>query len=184
MAQLEKWKDIAGYEGVYQISDLGRLKALPIRIWFGNRWYQKKMKFIGSRTSNKFPYLYATLVRNGEHKKYLVHRLVLEAFIGECPEGMEARHLNGDAQDNRLENLCWGTGKQNAEDRRRHGTANVGERNGQARFSEELVGHLRSGRASGLSQAQLSRRYGVSQSHISKILSGKRRTYISRSTLV
>lgn len=50
------------------------------------------------------------------------HRLVLEAFIGPCPEGMECRHLDGDAGNNRLENLAWGTPIENGEDKVRHGT--------------------------------------------------------------
>ena len=52
----------------------------------------------------------------------LVHRLVLEAFVGPRPEGMVARHLNGDPGDNRLENLAWGTQSENNYDKVRHGT--------------------------------------------------------------
>ena len=122
MTQLEKWKDIIGYEGMYQISDLGRLKALPVRVWFGNRWYQKGMRILKCSTCNKFGHLYVKLCKSGERRPFLVHRLVLETFIGPCPVGMETRHLNGDAQDNRLENLCWGTHLENMEDCRRHGS--------------------------------------------------------------
>ena len=53
--------------------------------------------------------------------KKLVHRLVLETFVGPCPDGMETRHLNGDPSDNRLANLAWGTPKENHTDKVRHG---------------------------------------------------------------
>src|SRR5262245_49050046 len=59
-----------------------------------------------------------------------VHHLILEAFVGRCPPGMETRHLNGDRADNRLENLCWGTRTENAADTDRHGKRLRGERNG------------------------------------------------------
>ncbi len=73
----------------------------------------------------------------GTHIGKLVHHLVLEAYVGPCPPGMECRHLDGNPKNNRLENLCWGTIKQNREDARRHGTLNVGERNGFAKLTNK-----------------------------------------------
>ena len=59
---------------------------------------------------------------DGRRRLYKVHRLVLEAFVGPCPEGQEARHLDGDRLNNALENLAWGTRSENAQDRTVHGT--------------------------------------------------------------
>jgi hypothetical protein len=59
-------------------------------------------------------------------KILLVHRLVLEAFVGPCPENMECRHLNGARSDNRLTNLAWGTKVENEADKKKH--ANYGPR--------------------------------------------------------
>lgn len=63
------------------------------------------------------------IVYLGRKRCYNVHKLILETFVGLAPEGMECRHLNGDAGDNRLMNLAWGTRKENFDDSVRHGTA-------------------------------------------------------------
>lgn len=76
-------------------------------------------------------------------KRYQIHRLVLEAFVGECPDGMQCRHLNDVAWDNRLENLKWGTPKENGEDRVRNGKSIWGERHHKSRFSSENVVEMR-----------------------------------------
>lgn len=99
----------------------------------------------------------------------MVHRLMLEAFVGPCPPGMECRHLNGVADDNRLENLCWGTHLENEMDRRRHGTM----ANKNRKLSEASVAELRAGeRYLGYARDQ-ARRLGVSKSLMSKVLNGK-----------
>ncbi len=77
----------------------------------------------------------------------LVHRLVLESFVGPCPEGMESCHADGNRLNNRLDNLRWDTPKNNAADKARHGTLAVGSRNGMAVLREnaiETIDRLRS----------------------------------------
>ena len=56
-----------------------------------------------------------------KYNRKLVHRLILETFIGPCPEGMECRHLDGNPTNNHLSNLCWGTRSENQKDKVRHG---------------------------------------------------------------
>jgi hypothetical protein len=72
-----------------------------------------------------------------------VHQLVLEAFGGPRPEGLQVRHKDGDRRNNALENLAWGTGKENAVDRVRHRTDPQGERNPFAKLTEEQVRQIR-----------------------------------------
>lgn len=67
-------------------------------------------------------HLKVTLNRYGKSRFFWVHRLVLAAFVGPCPDGMEACHGNGDATDNRLKNLRWDTRSANCQDAVRHGT--------------------------------------------------------------
>jgi hypothetical protein len=106
-----KWKWIPGYEGRYKVSDTGLVKLLT-------RDKHKVMKPSITRKG----YLIVCLSKNGERKTYLVHRLVLLAFVGPCPPGMECRHRNGCPAINRLSNLSWSTPKENQADRRIHGT--------------------------------------------------------------
>ena len=89
---------------------------------------------------------YVMLRRRGEksQKQFLVHRLVLFAFVGPCPKGMECRHFpDRDPTNNKLENLSWGTRKQNANDRNYHNTDNKGERNGSAKLTWGNVRKIR-----------------------------------------
>ena len=73
----------------------------------------------------------------------LVHRLVLLAFVGPCPEGMECCHEDGDPSNNKPSNLRWDTRKANYADRVRHGTHNRGERHGNAKLTAAIVLGLR-----------------------------------------
>lgn len=99
-----------------------------------------------------------------------IHRLVLEAFVGPCPEEMQACHGNGIRHDNRLENLRWDTRVGNAGDRILHGTAGIGERNPSARMTEEAVRQLQDMfDREGTSYAELGRRFGICDMQARKI---------------
>jgi hypothetical protein len=106
-------------------------------------------------------------------RNLLAHRLVLQTFVGPCPEGMECRHLDGNASNNRVSNLAWGTAVENAADRRMHGTHPSGARNPRARLDAPAVLEIRRlGQASrtGATFASLAREHGVSRSTIEKIV--------------
>lgn len=148
----EVWKPVLGYEGLYEVSDLGRVKGYHRRCL---RQYE-----------HPFGYNDVDLYKNRVKTKKKVHRLVLEAFVGACPEGMECRHLNGQSRDNRLENLRWGTKAENFEDRVRHGTILKGERHPGVKLTEDQVREIRSAPGS---QSSIAARYGVEQTNISAI---------------
>ena len=124
------------------------------------------------------------LIRMGK-KLYLIHRLVLEAFVGCRPPGMECRHLNGVKTDNRLSNICWGTPLENAADRIRLGEfqnrANMakGENHGRAVLTGGDVTEIRRLRQLGHSQYALGRRFGVSRRAIQAILEGHTWKHVS-----
>lgn len=114
---VERWLPIPGYEGSYEVSDRGRVRSLDrIVVRSDGREIRCKGKVLSQGVHPK-GYLGVRLC--GKTKK--VHRLVLEAFVGPCPDGMECCHNNGIPGDNKLTNLRWGTRIENAADVRRHG---------------------------------------------------------------
>ena len=109
----EIWKDIPGYEGLYQVSNLGRVKSLP-------HWIQRRNVLTGGvskvLTPEKIlkpqPQKSGHLdVKLGTHpaKHHRIHRLVMLAFCGPCPPGMEVCHNDSDPTNNRLDNLRYDT---------------------------------------------------------------------------
>lgn len=108
----EIWKDILGYEGLYQISNSGRVKSLAREVPSKNSFRHVKERVLkpGKR---KDGYLYIDLSHNSRNKKKYVHRLVAFAFIENIDNKPQVNHINGDKSDNRIENLEWATGNEN-----------------------------------------------------------------------
>lgn len=101
-----------------------------------------------------------------------IHRLVLEAFIGQCPDGMEACHFpDSDQTNNRLSNLRWGTKLENESHKTIHNTAPCGERNPRSKLSESDVLEIRKMKDSGISYSDISRMFKISRSNIHFIVS-------------
>lgn len=106
---MEIWKKIPGYE--YEASTAGRVRAC--KTGYILRPHIAKEAY-GSG------YWRVELGYGAGGKKFHVHRLVLEAFVGPRPEGRQCRHLDGNSLDNRLDNLAWGTMKEDTDDRLKH----------------------------------------------------------------
>ena len=116
----EIWKDIEGYEGLYQVSNLGNVKSLNY-----NRTGKERILKPGK---TKRGYLYVALCKEGKPKMYQVHRLVLSTFNPvENMENLEVNHINENKGKNYLSNLEWTTHKDNVN----HGTRNdrISEKN-------------------------------------------------------
>lgn len=127
----EEWRSVPGFDN-YRVSDAGRVVTAKGR----------SMRLHATRGG----YLCVSLYREGRYSHRLAHRLVLEAFVGPCPEGFETRHLNGVRTDNRLANLAWGTSGENATDRERHGTTARGVRCGAHMMPERRAVGSRNGK--------------------------------------
>jgi len=122
----EVWKEIKGFNGFYEVSNLGRVRSYRGR----NTRLREPHILVGGyyrRSSNNFlPYRYALLYKNGQNINKKISALVLEAFIGKRPKNYESSHLNGDCCDDRLTNLAWETRQQNIS--RKNGSYIIGGR--------------------------------------------------------
>lgn len=152
------WKVIPGSGGKYEVSNFGAVRS--------------NEGLILKRRYDRGGY-YGFMIRlNGSRKRYWSHRLVLEAFGFPQPDGMEANHLNGIRDDNRLENLQWVTRRQNCDHKKILGTWPSGEKNGRARLTAPIVKAIRGLLAQGNKQKHLAARFGVSHQLISEIHRG------------
>ena len=89
----EIWKDIKGYDGLYQVSNLGRVKSLPRLRRIGNRMVMFKERILKDDI-NKRGYHCIKLYRDKERNFFFVHRIVYENFVGDIPEGMQVNHIS------------------------------------------------------------------------------------------
>lgn len=163
------WRDIPKYENLYQASNLGFIRSL-IR-WNGTIGRTLK------QSVRKDGRLKVVLCKNKLHKTCKVHRIILETFVGKCPTGMECRHLDGNPQNNKLDNLCWGSHSDNEKDKSRHGTKmnpiwfdNIGSKHGMAILNERDVPEIREMFKNGISCTNIAKKYNVSRGCISEII--------------
>lgn len=110
---IEEWRDITGYEGLYQVSNLGRVRSL-------DRYVESKIickSFIKGKILNtsfqKNGYVVITLSKSGKRKQFKIHRLVAQAFISNFENKPEVNHKDGDKTNNCSDNLEWVTRKEN-----------------------------------------------------------------------
>lgn len=132
-----RWRPVVGYEGLYEVSDDGRIKSLARTTTGRNgtpRQLPEKILQGSTTSSNRYPSVRLTRAR-GESEGRLIHHLVLEAFVGPRPEGMQGLHRDDDRNNNSLSNLYWGTFEDNARDK------NLNGRNGNANKTHCIHGH-------------------------------------------
>ena len=125
---MEIWKDIEGYEGLYQVSNKGRIKSLN-RI--DSRGRKVNEKILSSKPNNK-GYLRVHLYKNGKRKPFSVHRLVAIAFIPNPNNLLEVNHKDENKENNTVDNLEWCNRKYNT---------NYGSRNERASVSNKGKKH-------------------------------------------
>lgn len=154
----ELWKPVVGYEARYRVSNKGRVACQGgvMRLTLNIRAYHVLTLWDG---------------RRGRTKR--VQRLVLEAFVGPCPPGMEACHNDGTRTNNHVENLRWASPMDNAADRRRHGTQCVGSLIGVAKLTAAAVLDIRRARVEGRLLGEIADEWGVDESTIYQVVHRK-----------
>jgi hypothetical protein len=169
----ECWRDVSDYVGYYRGSSWGRVRSLTRWVRHSDGHIRVQPGRLLHLTPSGDGYLHVHLHKDGVAHCRGVHRLVLEAFVGPCPPGLECRHLNGKPADNRLENLAWGTDGENQADRITHGTDDRGERQWKASLRDADVPDIHEEYAAGESRTAIARRRGVSNRVIEDVLNGQ-----------
>lgn len=172
ITEIEEWRDVVGWEGLYQVSSLGRVRSLPrMARGRGGCLVERGGNIRKTPKSNKLGHRNVMLCSGGVNKTILVHILVCEAFHGPRPsEEYEVAHWDGDGGNNHKGNLRWATRKENADDRGRHGRHQTGVKNANARLEPSRVRSIREEKASGVRTDELALKYGVSAVSINNVV--------------
>lgn len=163
MLSPEVWKPVPGYEGIYEISNFGKVNSIRN----GERFPRK--------LNTKTHYTSFSCKKLPEHKTqkcFYIHSLVAQVFIGPRPEGHVVRHLDGNRRNNHLSNLAYGTPQENVADAIAHGTF-AKENNGRALFTEAGVKAVKMLIDMGVSLSEIARKTDVSISTIHAIKTGR-----------
>lgn len=115
MNRLEKWSPVAGYEGLYEVSNEGRVRSIDRTVRHMGNYSRLSGRMLVQHTK-KTGYKLCALSRDGVVLSVRVHILVAAAFISARPDGKEIRHLDGDPANNHVDNLRWGTHAENMAD--------------------------------------------------------------------
>lgn len=161
MNKVEEWRDIEGYEGLYQVSNLGRVKSLKPRY---------KNKIILKQEINHFGYLQICL--SNPRKTHKVHRLVAQAFIPNPENKPQVNHIDGNKLNNKVENLEWNTAHENNLHACRTGL-NGGAKKNTSKLTEEQVIYIRNNYKAYdkyFGAKPLCNRFNISSSSLFKIL--------------
>jgi hypothetical protein len=159
----EIWKDVPNYEGMYQVSNLGRVRSLPRKILRKNGVPQTLQGHVlRPQVCNSSGHLFVQL---GHGNKNLVHILVARAFIGENPGGLDVCHNDSNPKNNRVENLRYDTRSNNNIDAVKAGRKKA--------LSAEKVRHIRTLLAEGVEGTAIAKEMGVSVSCIYHIKKGR-----------
>ncbi len=180
MISIDVWKDVVGYEGLYEVSSKGEVRSVSayrpftVRNQTTQRYHSGKV--LKPIFDGRGLYQQVTLSKEGVSRRFLIHRLVASAFIPN-PNGLpEVNHKDENKTNNAIENLEWCDHKYN----NNYGTkkdASKGENNSQSKFSEQMVKEARSIFVPGDPQfglTALSKKYGISRSHMCAILKRNR----------
>jgi hypothetical protein len=172
---MTRWLPVSGYEGQYEVSDLGKVRSIDREVV--RRYRTGKvisyplcghtLKPVAGNGRNA--YASVLLSKKGKVKRFLIHRLVLETFIGPPETGQEGCHCDGNGKNNRLDNLRWDDRIGNAADMARHGRAK-GSKHHAAKLTEAKVRAIRRSYGVGKGTSVLALKYGVSHTTIRRVL--------------
>lgn len=170
MKKRERWRAVVGFPG-YKVSDKGRVRSYWKR---GVRPLALVQRFELLKDSKATPtgHRHVVLYHEQCRNDFKVHHLVLRAFGRKQRPGEQCRHLDGNPRNNQLDNLCWGTAKENVADSIRHGTHIKGERCYLSKLKRQSVMQIYAALLSGSKTGDLAKKYRVGVNTIQRIANG------------
>lgn len=170
MAIDEQWIPIDGTNGMYDVSNLGR-----VRSWKNGKWGRSEQPRILKPGAGKGPRQYLGVLidrHDGRPRTWKIHTLVAEAFIGPRPEGLHICHQDGDPFNNAASNLRYDEPKANAYDKFSHGTQKLGVAHPMSKLTPDQVRAIRVALQS-LAIRKVAAQFGVSAGTVADIKTGK-----------
>lgn len=184
---MTEWRAIPSLNGVAEASINGDIRTLPHVSPSGRDGQpsQKRKGFLLRPYVSKSGYLVISIKRDGRRRKFLVHRLVAEAFQQGFSDDLTVDHLDGNKLNNAACNLEWVSREENSRRQNADGRgAPVGEAHPSAKLKNKDIPEIFSLRESGLSLSQIARRFGVSVRLVHRILKGERRRHLAQSPVL
>lgn len=182
----EEWRDVVGYEGLYQVSNIGSVRSLdrihPTTSNVGNATLYKRKGSVMSPKTEKSGYITQTLSKDKITKTRKVHRLVAQAFIPNPEKKPQVNHKNGIKSDNRVENLEWVTTFENRQHAYDTGLQKPtkGTLNGMAVYTERDVEFVSIQYAMGMKQVDIERTYEYSKAFVHSVVNNKSWRHVRR----
>jgi hypothetical protein len=171
---LEEWRAVAAYEGLYEVSNIGRVKSIPRRVpKLGGKLYTVTGRILKQVVKASSGHMRVYLSKEGRLTTFYVHRLVAVAFLGSIPRGFIVCHKVNDPTDNRVSNLYYGTPLDNQKDRIKDRTDLRGSACSWSKLSETDVYAIKSAVSNGIKQIDIARTYGVSAALVCNIVNKK-----------
>lgn len=177
MSAMKVWMPIVGFEGLYEVSILGKVRSLTYPTKKGRM--PRKVPLIIGQSIKRGTHLSVSLKNlAGKYKTLYVHSIMAEAFIGPRPEGMLCCHDDGDELNNVIGNLRWDTAVENQKDRVKHGTDVRGSKHPRAKLSDEQALEIKRRRIAGEKGVDLAKEFNVSVALVALLHKNKVRTWL------
>lgn len=161
---MEIWKDIEGFEGLYQVSNYGRVKGLKTNTIL--------------KPNEHTGYLRVQLSKNGKQTNHFIHRLVARTFIPNPENKPEVNHKDADKKNNHVENLEWVTSKENSRHAVQQGLIKNGSELKNSKLVESDIPKIREMIKQGHTYSQIGKRFGISKTTVWQIKEGVTWTHV------
>jgi hypothetical protein len=177
--QEEIWKDIPGYEGIYQASNLGRIKSLSKTVNISNGKKRNVLEKLFNLRTNNYGYNVVTMYLNGKMQSKRSNRVIALTFIPNPENKPYVNHINGIKNDDRVVNLEWCTAKENSIHAVKKGllknSSGIGEDHNYFKLTLDDVTEIRSLKKKGFTNKEIGIKFSISKDYVSKITNFKER---------